>query len=151
VLKYLNLRNCENLKYLPPGVDGFTSLENLCTMDCSKLIWAKQTASAMARALSLCDIIPTVGASLEDICTYAVLTNRAIDGKIDGGMELPHNKSTLTNLKILSIDIENVKTLPAGMAYSLKQLQELSLYSLATLEYIPKSFTTCGPFPALVK
>jgi hypothetical protein len=37
-------------------------------------------------------------------------------------MELPHNMSALTNLKILELRLVNVKTLPAGMAYSLKQL-----------------------------
>jgi len=45
----------------------------------------------------------------------------------------------------------NVKTLPAGMAYSLKQLQELILYSLEQLEYVPKSFTSCDAFPALIE
>jgi hypothetical protein len=43
----------------------------------------------------------------------------------------------------------NIKTLPAGMAYSLKQLQGLSLCGLEKLEHLPKSFTSCNAFPAL--
>jgi Leucine-rich repeat (LRR) protein len=148
VLKHLNLEKCTSLKYLPSGVVGLTSLEDLCTRDSSKLIWAKQTASDMARAQSLCGIFPTVG-SLEDICRLAVLTKLSICGKIDQGMELPHNISALTNLKVLQLALENVKTLPAGMAYSLKQLQNLSLWCMHSLEYLPKSFTSCDAFPAL--
>jgi hypothetical protein len=37
------------------------------------------------------------------------------------------------------------------MAYSLKQLQALRLCYLEKLEYLPKSFTSCGAFPALIK
>jgi hypothetical protein len=175
VLKHLNLEKCTSLKYLPSGVVGLTSLEDLCTRDSSKLIWAKQTASGMARALedlctahsskliwakqtasdmaraqSLCGIFPTVG-SLEDICRLAVLTKLSICGKIDQGMELPHNISALTNLKVLELTLENVRILPAGMAYSLKQLQNLRLYYMYSLEYLPKSFTSCDAFPALIE
>jgi len=83
VLKHLNQRECKSLKYLPSGVVGLTSLEVLCTTSSSKLIWAKHTASGMARAQSLCDIFPTVGASLAAICQLAVLTELSIFGKID--------------------------------------------------------------------
>jgi Leucine-rich repeat (LRR) protein len=151
VLKHLNLRDCTSLKYLPSGVVGLTSLEDLCTTNSMKLIWAKHTASSMARAQSLCDIFPTAGASLEDICGFTVLTKLSIDGKIDRGMALPYNISALTNLKILRLALRNVKTLPAGMAYSLKQLQELSLYRLKKLEHLPKSFTSRDAFPALIE
>jgi Leucine-rich repeat (LRR) protein len=151
VLKHLNLPECESLKYLPSGVVGLTSLQDLSTAGSSELIWAKHTASGMARAQSLCDIFPTVGASLEDICGLAVLRKLSIFGKIDGEMELPHTISALTNLKVLELALENVKTLPAGMAYSLKQLQELTLYMLEKLEHLPKSFTSCGAFPALIE
>jgi hypothetical protein len=150
VLKHLNLEGCTSLKYLPSGVVGLTSLEDLCTAHSSKLIWAKQTASGMARAQSLCGIFPTVG-SLEDICKLAVLTKLSIRGKIDRGMELPHNISALTNLKVLELALVNLKTLPAGMAYSLKQLQKLILYMLKNLEYLPKTFTSCDAFPALIE
>jgi hypothetical protein len=37
------------------------------------------------------------------------------------------------------------------MAYSLKQLQELSLCILKKLEYLPTSFTCCYAFPALTE
>ncbi|CAK9876702.1 unnamed protein product [Sphagnum jensenii] len=149
MLKHLNLLECVSLKYLPSGIVGLTSLEDLCTISCLKLIWAKHTASGMAVPQSLCDISPTVGASLEDIGGCAVLTNLRISGKIDRGMELPHNISALTNLKILELRLVNVKTLPAGMAYSLKQLQELRLYEVRSLEYLPRSFTSRDAFPAL--
>jgi hypothetical protein len=123
VLKHLNLPGCKSLEYLPSGVVGLTSLEDLCTHYSLKLIWSKHTASGMARAQSLCDIYPTVAASLEDICGFTLLTKLTIFGRIDGGMELSHNISALTNLKILELGLENVKTLPARMAYSLNQLQ----------------------------
>jgi Leucine-rich repeat (LRR) protein len=151
VLKHLNLRDCTSLKYLPSGIVGLTSLEDLCTINSTKVIWAKHTASSMARAQLLCNIFPTVGASLEDICGFAVLTKLSIDGKIDRGMELPYNISALTNLKVLDLGLENVKTLPAGMAYSLKQLQELSFYKMEKLEQLPKPFTSCDGFPALIQ
>jgi hypothetical protein len=148
VLKHLNVEGCYSLNFLPSGIVNLTSLEDLRTD--FALIWEKDTASGMARAQSLCDIFPTVGASLEDIYGLTVLTKLSILGKIDGGMELPHNISALTNLKILELGLENVKTLPAGMAYSLKQLQELHLLHLEELENLPKSFTSCDAFPALI-
>jgi hypothetical protein len=114
------------------------------------LIWAEHTASGIAKSQLLCDISPVVAASVEDICGLPVLTFLIIDGKIDRRMELPHNISALTNLEVLEIGLENVKTLPAAMAYSLKQLQELRLYELEKLEHLPKSFTSCDAFPALI-
>jgi len=151
VLKHLNLPECESLKYLPSGVVGLTSLQDLSTAWSLKLIWANYTASGMARAQSLYDIFPTVGASLEDICGLTNLRKLRIFGKVDGEMEVPHTISALTNLKILELALENVKTLPAGMAYSLKQLQELTLCDMERLEYLPKSFTSCDAFPALIE
>jgi hypothetical protein len=151
VLKHLNLLECVSLRYLPSGVVGLTSLEDLCITHSDELIWAKNTASGMARAQSLHDTFPTVGASLEDICGLAILRKLRIFGKIDGEMELPHTISALTNLKILELALENVKTLPAGMAYSLKQHQELTLYDMQRLEYLPRSFTSCYAFPALIE
>jgi disease resistance protein RPS2 len=151
VLKHLNLPGCKSLEYLPSGVVGLTSLEDLCTDYSLKLIWSKHTASGMVRAQSLCDIYPTVAASLEDICGFTLLTKLAIFGRIDGGMELSHNISALTNLKILELGLQNVQTLPAGMAYSLNQLQELSLYNMYRLECLPKCFTSCNAFPALIE
>jgi hypothetical protein len=104
----------------------------------------------MARAKSLCDKFPTVGASLEDICQLTVLIKLRIFGKIDQGMEVPHTISALTKLKILQLALVNIKTLPAEMAYSLKQLQDLHLYDLKNLEYLPRSFTSSDAFPALI-
>jgi disease resistance protein RPS2 len=151
VLKHLNLWRCKSLKYLPSGVVGLTSLEDLCTTHSYELIWAKHTASGMARAQLLSYIFPTVAVSLEDICGFTLLTKLIIFGRIDGGMELPHNISALTNLKILELGIENVKTLPDRMAYSLNQLRKLSLYNMKRLKYIPESFTSCNAFPALIE
>ncbi|CAM6028482.1 unnamed protein product [Sphagnum balticum] len=150
VLKHLNLWDCKRLKYLPSGVVGLTSLQELSTRWSCKLIWAEHTAPGMARAQLLCDISPVVAASIEDICGFALLTKLMIDGKIDGRMELPHNISALTNLEFFELDHVNVKTLPAGMAYSLKQLQELRLNGLEKLKHLPKSFTSCDSFPALI-
>jgi hypothetical protein len=151
VLKHLNLPECKSLEYLPSGVVGLTSLEDLCTDNSYKLTWSKHTASGKGRAQSLRDIYPTVAASLEDICGFTLLTKLEIFGRIDGGMELSPNISALTNLKILELGLENVKTLPGGMAYSLNQLQELRLYKMKRLEYLPKSFSSCNTFPALIK
>jgi Leucine-rich repeat (LRR) protein len=149
VLKHLNLCWCMSLKYLPSAVVGLTSLEDLYIDQSWELIWAEHITSGMARA-QLYDICPTVGASLEDICGFAVLSKLIVCGKIDRGMELPHNISALTNLKILEFALVNIKTLPAGMAYCLKQLQELSLCCLRKLEHVPESFTCCDAFPALI-
>jgi hypothetical protein len=149
MLKHLNLWDCERLKYLPSGIVGLTSLQDLCTQESFKLIWAEHTAPGMARAQSLCDISPIVAASLEDICGFAVLTNLSICGRINRGMELPHNICVLTNLKILKLDVD-VETLPAEMAYSLKQLQELSFIWLGQLKHLPKTFTSCDAFPSLI-
>jgi hypothetical protein len=169
VLKHLNLCMCSSLKCLPSGVVGLTSLQVLNTLGCEDLTWPEQTASGLARAESWCHVYPTVGASMEDICGLGVLTELTIFGgasmedicglgvlteltifgKRDRAVGLPHNICALTNLKILQLWLENVKILPAKMAYSLKQLQELYLY-LDSLEYLPRSFTCCDAFPALI-
>jgi len=149
VLKHLKLSQCLSLKYLPSGVVGLTSLQVLCTHRCSNLIWAEQTASVMARVKGLYHVHPTVEASMENICGLSVLTELNIYGKIERAVGLPHNICALTKLKILELGLESAKTLPAEMAYSLKQLQELHLWHLDGLEYLPRSFTSCGAFPAL--
>jgi Leucine-rich repeat (LRR) protein len=176
-LKHLNLLGCESLEYLPSGVVGLTSLQVLCTNCCPKLIWVEHTASGMARAEFLSPVYLTVAASLEDICGLHVLTELSISGKINRAVQLPHNISTLTKLgiltdisisgiidqkvglphnistltklKILHLQLKDVETLPADMAYSLKLLQELHLV-LESLEYIPRSFTCSAAFPALI-
>jgi hypothetical protein len=104
----------------------------------------------MARAESLGDVYPTVGASLEDICGLVVLTELSISGKSDPGVELPHNISAPTKLKVLQLDL-NLKSVPAEMPYWFIQLQELDLWDFESLEYLPGSFTCCGAFPALIK
>ncbi len=151
VLKCLDLPECRSLKYLPFGVVGLTALQVLCTGLRENLTWAEHTPSGMATAESLCHVYPTVGASLEDICGLGVLTKLSIFGKIDRGVELPHNISALTKLKFLEFGLENVKTLPADMPYCFIQLQELHLFRLESLEYLPRSFTCSGAFPALIK
>jgi Leucine-rich repeat (LRR) protein len=145
-LKCLNLSACGMLNYLPSGVVGLTSLQILNTRDCDELTWAEHTSSGMARAESLGDVYPTMGASLEDICGLVLLTELCIDG--EKGVELPHNISALTKLKVLQF--LNLKTIPAEMPCRFIQLQELGLCGIKGLEYLPRSFTCCGAFPALI-
>ncbi|KAH9569569.1 hypothetical protein CY35_03G140100 [Sphagnum magellanicum] len=148
VLKCLNLCGCQMLNYLPSGVVGLTSLQILCTTGCDELTWAEHTSSGMARAESMGDVYPTMGASLEDVCGLVILTELYISGKKGPGMELPHNISALTKLKVLRLYL-NLKTIPAEMPCRLIQLQELDLCDNGGLEYLPRSFTCCGAFPAL--
>ncbi len=87
---------------------------------------------------------------MEDICGLVVLTELRIYGKEDPGVELPDNISALTKLNFLRVHL-TVKTLPAEMPYRCIQLQELHLCCLESLEYLPRSFTCCGAFPALIR
>ncbi|KAH9569558.1 hypothetical protein CY35_03G139800 [Sphagnum magellanicum] len=148
-LKCLYLEGCRMLNYLPSGVVGLTSLQILYATNCHKLTWAEHTSSGMARAESLGDVYPTMGASLEDICGLVLLTELTIAGKEGRGVDLPHNISALTKLKVLRLYL-NLKTIPAEMPYGLIQLQKLYLWDIAALEYLPRSFTCCGAFPALI-
>jgi Leucine-rich repeat (LRR) protein len=150
VLKYLDLCECQMLYYLPSGVVGLTSLQLLYTFGCHNLIWAEHTPSGMARAESLGDAYPTIGASLEDICGLVVLTELTICGENDPRVELPHNISELTKLTVLQLELGEVKTLPAEMPYWFKQLRTLTLWGFESLEYLPTSFTWHGAFPALI-
>jgi hypothetical protein len=151
VLKCLVLRQCRQLNYLPSGVVGLTSLQLLHTVGCDNLTWAEHTPSGMARAESLGHVYPTIGASLEDICGLVVLTELTICGKTGPQLELPHNISALTKLKVLHLELDEVKTLPAEMPYWFKQLQELELWGFESLDYLPSSFTCRGAFPALIR
>jgi disease resistance protein RPS2 len=137
MLKCLDLNECWELNYLPSGVVGLTSLQVLHTYCCRKL-WAKPTPSGMARA--------TIGASLEDICELVVLTELTITHT----NQLPHKISALTKLNFLTLRI-GVQTLPHEMSHAFKQLKDLDLCSCEKLEYLPRSFTCCGAFPALVR
>jgi len=149
VLKYLDVSGCESLKYLPSGVVGLTSLQVLCTKFCDDLTWAEHTPSGMARAESLAHAYPTIEALLEDICGLVALRELTIFKINDPGVELPHNISALTKLRVLHLELFEAKTLPAEMAYCFIH-QELQLWSLS-LEYLPRTFTCCGTFPALLK
>jgi Leucine-rich repeat (LRR) protein len=151
MLKWLNLDGCEMLKYLPSGMVGLTSLQVLNTMLCSNLTWAEHTPSGMARAESLGHVYPTVRASLEDICGLVFLTELSIFGTRDSGVELPHNISALTKLKLLGLGLEYIETLPAEMPYWFIHLETLQLWNLECLENLPRSFTCCGAFPALTE
>jgi len=150
VLRFPGLCACGMLNYVPSGVVGLTSLQVLSINGCYNLTWAEHTASHMARAESLGDVYPTVGASLEDICGLVVLTELSNSGKSDPGVELPHNISAPTKLKVLQLDL-NLKSVPAEIPYWFTQLQELDLWDFESLEYLPGSFTCCGAFPALIK
>jgi Leucine-rich repeat (LRR) protein len=151
VLKCLDLPGCRRLKFLPSGVVGLTALQKLCTDDCYNLRWAEHTPSGMAAAKSLWYVYRTAVASLEDICGLGVLTELTVFGREDEGVELPYKISTLTELKFLELGLATVKTLRVEMAYSFIQLQELHLFGMEKLEYLPRSFTCCGAFPALLK
>jgi len=144
MLKCLNLRNSWSLKYLPSGVVDLTSLQVLHTACCDDL-WAEHTPSDMARAEYLC---PTSRASLEDICGLVVLTELGISGEIN---QLPHNIYGLTKLKYLELQLtqDYVETLTHDMAHAFKQLKRLDLSHCPNLIYLPRSFTSCGAFPAL--
>ncbi len=94
-------------------------------------------------------VYPTIGASLEDICGLVALTELRISGETDPVVELPQNISALTKLKVLQLDL-NVKTLPAEMPHWFIQLQRLEIWGHKSLEYLPRSFTCHGAFPALI-
>jgi hypothetical protein len=103
----------------------------------------------MARAESLGDVYPTLGALLEDICGLVALIDLHISGETDPVVELPHNISIFTKLKVLQLDL-NVKTPPAEMPHWFIQLQRLEIWGHKSLEYLPRSFTCHGAFPALI-
>jgi hypothetical protein len=149
VLKFLILTGCDMLECLPSGVVDLTSLQILDTICCLNLTWAEHTPSGMARTESLDHVYPTIEASLEDICGLVALTELSICGVADPGVKLPHNISALTKLEVLRLELQEVKTLPAEMPYQFIKLQELDLWNFQGLEYLPRSFTCCGAFPAL--
>jgi hypothetical protein len=134
------------LKYLPSGVVGLTSLQKLDTTACRKLRWAKQTSSSTARAEFPDHDYATNRASFEDICELSALTELSIWEFV----KIPHNISALSNLKILHLELQNWTTLPADMPHWCIQLQQLEIRNLGGLKYLPKSFTRCGAFPALI-
>jgi Leucine-rich repeat (LRR) protein len=155
-LKFLILDGCRSLRYLPSGVGGLRSLQVL-HIQCENLIWAEY----MTREKSWDGIYPTVGASLENICELVLLTELTIStstkrhgrflweyGMMDKVGLKVNNICALTKLKLLNLYL-NIKTLPAEMAYRFIQLQKLDLCS-HVLEYLPRSFTSCGAFPALI-
>jgi Leucine-rich repeat (LRR) protein len=150
MLKVLKLLHCWKLEYLPSEVVDLTSLQVLDTSYCQNLTWAEHTPSGMARAESFGHVYRTIGALLEDICGLVALTKLWISGMSGPEVELPHNISALTKLKVLQLNL-NLKSVPAEMPYWFIQLQRLELWNLRSLEYLPRSFTRLGAFPALIK
>jgi Leucine-rich repeat (LRR) protein len=144
-LKCLIVINCWMLKYLPSGLVKLTSLQILDAEGSDT--WAEHTPSNIARTESLDHVYPNRRASLEDVCKLVALTKLSICGVV----KLPYNISALTKLKILRLELANVGTLPAEMAYQFKQLQQLDLLDFGSLKYLPNSFTLSGGFPALLK
>ncbi|CAK9195232.1 unnamed protein product [Sphagnum troendelagicum] len=145
-LKCLMIYCCTELKYLPSGVVGLTSLQILDTSDCESLSWAEQTSSSTAGAEFLDHDYATNRASLEDICELSALTELSISEVV----KIPQNISALSNLKILNLELWNLTTLPANMPHWCIQLQQLEIGSAKGLKFLPKSFTRCGAFPALI-
>ncbi|KAH8950442.1 hypothetical protein BDL97_10G085300 [Sphagnum fallax] len=141
-LKCLMISCCWRLKYLPSGVVGLTSLQKLDTTGCENLRWAERTSS-MARAnFPEHDYATT----FEDICELSSLTELSISQV----MKVPHNISALSKLKFLHLNLRNLTTLPVNMPHWCMQLQQLEIDNSRSLKYLPKSFTRCGAFPALI-
>ncbi|CAM6001176.1 unnamed protein product [Sphagnum balticum] len=143
-LRCLMICSCLELKYLPSGVVGLTSLQKLDTLACENLRWAEDTSSSTARAQ-----FPdhaTSRASFEDICELRALTELSILEIV----KIPHNISALTNLKSFILELGKLTSLPANMPHWCKQLQQLEIGNVGSLKYLPKSFTRCGAFPALI-
>jgi disease resistance protein RPS2 len=141
-LKYLILDNCWSLNYLPSDITYLTSLQVLHTAHCESLTWMKQTSHLQ----------PTIAAILEDICGLMHLTDLTIYSDMHRpppDYELPQNICALTTLKLLQVSL-NLRTLPFEMAYRCIHLQELEICSFE-LKYLPRSFTSCGAFPALLR
>jgi hypothetical protein len=127
-LKCLLLCDCSTLEYLPSGMTGLTSLQLLDTTNCDYLRWGEHTLSAM----------PTIKASFEDICKLFAITNLIIWEVV----KVPHNISALSNLKILNLQLRQMRTLPTNMPHWCRQLQQLKIESSnKRLEHLPKSFT----------
>jgi Leucine-rich repeat (LRR) protein len=145
-LRCLMIVRCLKLKYLPSGVIGLTSLQKLDTSACENLRWAEHTSSSTARAEFPDYGYATSRASFEDICELSALTELSILEVV----KLPHNISALRNLKILKLELRNLTTLPVNMPHWCIQLQQLEIGNIKSLEYLPKSFTRCGSFPALI-
>jgi Leucine-rich repeat (LRR) protein len=146
-LKCLMISDCEELKNLPSGIVGLTSLQILDTWACENLSWAEQTSSSTARAEFPDHDYATNRASFEDICELSALTELSISEVV----KIPQNISALSNLKILNLELWNLTTLPANMPHWCIQLQQLQIDNFCKgLKYLPKSFTRCGAFPALI-
>jgi disease resistance protein RPS2 len=135
-LKCLLLWDCEKLEYLPSGMTGLTSLQRLDTRFCDNWRWGEHTVSEM----------PTIEASFEDICKLLALTNLIVWEIV----KVPRNISALSNLKILSLSLRKMRTLPTNMPHWCIQLQQLEIHC-RSLKKFPKSFTLSGNFPALIK
>jgi Leucine-rich repeat (LRR) protein len=145
-LKCLMIGYCFELKYLPSGVVGLTSLQNLEAKHCYRLRWAEETSSSAAGVESPDHDYATNRASFEDICKLSALTQLSV-WKV---VKIPHNISALINLKVLHLHFCNLTTLPANMPHWCIQLEQLEIDNTESLEYLPKSFTRCGAFPALI-
>jgi Leucine-rich repeat (LRR) protein len=149
MLQNLDLSFCRNLEYLPSGLPNLTSLQVLNTDWCLWLRWGEPTPSRMARAEELGQIYPTITTALEDICKLFTLTHLTIAGNISPMVKFPHNICALTQLRVLEFNFDLIEILPADMAYHFIHLQKLVIDS-EQLEYLPRSFTCCDAFPALI-
>jgi len=178
-LKFLILDDCWSLKYLPSAVGDLTSLQVLHAAQCSSLIWAENTSRARAAFGHLHPPVGASLENICRLLLLTELTISCKVGEKDFGMpevfkqfqhemahnvhspttlelvqqslrhnDLPHDISSLTELRLLQISLK-IETLPAELADHL-QLQELEVRS-PILEYLPRSFTCCGAFPALIR
>jgi disease resistance protein RPS2 len=142
MLKYLNIECCW-LLVVPCELFGLTSLQAL------HLSWTKETSAGMVRAETLGHEYPTTTVLSKNVWGKVSLTELSISAIMERKVELPHNMSALTNLKLLRLEVE-VETLPAEMPYWFKQLQKLELVDNWSLHYLPSTFTHPAAFPSLI-
>lgn len=110
-LKCLIVINCWMLKYLPFRLVKLKSLQILDAKGSDT--WVEHTPSNIARTESLDHVYPNKRALLEDICKLVALTKLSISRVV----KLPYNIYALTKLKILRLELANVRTMLAEMAY----------------------------------
>jgi len=148
-LKCLMIFCCQRLKYLPSGIVGLTSLQKLDARDCICLSWAEQTSSSTAEVKFPVHYYATNKASFKEICELRSLTQLSILLVV----KILHNISALSNLKILNLNFwkvaVNLDFWKVNMPHCCIQLQQLEI-CCSSLKYLPKSFTRCGAFPALI-
>ncbi|CAM6064915.1 unnamed protein product, partial [Sphagnum tenellum] len=177
-LKCLIIRSCFELKYLPSGVVGLTSLEKLDTsfslnsfpklriLDLRNGEFSNlpeevgELQDLVYLDLSECFHLQTIPDTVQNLrklkclMLWRCLKLKYLPSGVVGLTSLQKLDTraceNLSNLKILHLNLGNLTTLPVNMPHWLMQLQELHIGNRDSLKYLPKSFTRCGAFPALI-